>query len=127
MNDPNDIIAEISGNMSLVGYRDLRGVLALVAELDLNGMDDFNLGNMLKQQQEKTGRKPKTAARSLERVVEDIWKNGDKDVLRRIYHGRKLPSEMPKPKNLIIRIAYYEKGKMPTQKNTQEVSQDAEL
>lgn len=122
-----DIIAEISGNLSLVGYRDLRGVLAQVENLDLNGMDAFNLGNILKQQQEKTGRKPKTAARSLERVVEDIWENGDRDALRQIYHGRKLPSETPSPKNLIIRIAYYEKAQRSAQNGVQEASENAVL
>ena len=38
-------------------------------------MDEFNLGNLLRQRQEKTGRKPKTAARSLERAINDTILN----------------------------------------------------
>lgn len=117
MNTRIDIIAEISGKLSLVGYRDLRVIVTLAVGLDLSGMDDFHLGKLPKQQQAMTGRNPRTVAKALERVVDDIWKNGNKDALRRIYHRRRLPPFPPTPKNLIIRIVYYEKALIAAQRN----------
>lgn len=108
MEDNRDIIAEISADLGSAGCRDLRGVVALASEWDIDGMEHLRMGTVLDEFEKRTGRKPKTVSKSLARVTAAIWESGNKVVLRELYHGH-LPASRPTPKNLIIRLAYFER------------------
>ena len=47
MEDTRDIIAEIIGDISSIGYKDLRGVVALAAERDIDGVEYLQMGTIL--------------------------------------------------------------------------------
>ncbi len=108
MEDNRDIIAEIREDLSSVGCRDLRGVVALASNRDIDGMESLKMGVVLKEFEKQTGRKPRTVSKSLTRTTTRIWEFGNKAVLRELYFGS-LPSCRPSPKSFIIRLAYFER------------------
>ena len=108
MDESRDIIAEIGGNLGSVGCGDLRGVVALTLERDIEGLEYLKMETVLEEFEGRTGRKATTVSKSLGRVTTAIWESGNKDALREVYHGY-LPSCRPSPKSLIIRLAYYER------------------
>lgn len=108
MEDNRDIIAEIGADLGSAGCIDLRGVVALASEWDIDGMERLRMGTVLAEFEKRTGRKPKTVSKSLARITAAIWESGNKVVLKEIYNGYPPPSR-PTPKSFIIRLAYYER------------------
>lgn len=108
MEDKRDIIAEISGDLSSIGCGDLRGIVALASERDIDGMEHLHMGNLLDEFELRTGRKSKTVSKSLARITTSIWETGNKNALQELYHGYP-PSSRPSPKSFIIRLAYFER------------------
>ncbi len=108
MENSRDIIAEISSDLGSVGCKDLRGVVALILERDIDGVERLRMGTVLNEFEKQTGRKSRTVSKSLARITISIWEFGNKDALKEIYQGR-LPSLRPTPKSFIIRLAYFEK------------------
>lgn len=97
MEDNRDIIAEISVDLGSVGCIDLRGIVALAPEWDIEGIERFRMGTVLDEFEKRTGRKPKTVSKSLARITAAIWESGNKVVLKEIYHGY-LPASRPTPR-----------------------------
>ncbi len=108
MENSRDIIAEISSDLGSVGCKDLRGVVALVLEWDIDGVERLRMGTVLNEFEKQTGRKSRTVSKSLARITISILEFGNKDALKEIYQGR-LPFLRPTPKSFIIRLAYFEK------------------
>lgn len=108
MENKRDIIAEIVEDLSSVGCKDLRGIVALVSEREIDGGENLRMSTILDLFEKQTGRKPQTVFKSLARITDTIWESGNKAVLKELYHGR-LPSLRPTPKNFIVRIVYFEK------------------
>lgn len=108
MENNRDIIAEIIGDLGSAGCKDLRGVVALASEHDIDGVERLRMGTVLDEFERRTGRKSRTVSKSLARIMDSIWESGSKDVLREIYQGH-LPSPRPSPKSFIIRLVYFEK------------------
>lgn len=108
MKNDRDIIAEISSDLGSVGCKDLRGIVALASERDIDGVECLRMESVLDEFEKQTGRKARTVSKSLTRITASIWEFGNKEVLEEIYHGH-LPALRPTPKNFIIRLAYFEK------------------
>ena len=103
MENTQDLIFEIGGNVGAVGSSDLQGVVSLVMTSET---DALHLGKTLDSFEQQTGRKAKTVSRSLARTTTNIWETGNKKILRQVYSNH-LPVERPTPKNFIIRLAEY--------------------
>ena len=95
MEDTRDIIAEIIGDISSIGYKDLRGVVALAAERDIDGVEYLQMGTILGEYEKMTGRKAQTVSKSLGRITAIMWESGNRDVFRELYQGH-LPSTWPR-------------------------------
>ena len=108
MRNDRDIIAELSGDLGSVGYRDLRVAVALVSEWDINGVEQLKMGEIAQSVAMQTQRKAKTVSKSLARITIVIWESGDKGIWKELYNGH-LPAFRPTPKNFIIRLAYFER------------------
>ena len=108
MEDTRDIIAEIIGDISSIGYIDLRGVGAMAAEREIDGVEYLQMGTILGEYEKMTGRKAQTVSKSLGRITAIMWESGNRDVFRELYQGH-LPSTCPSPKSLVIRLAYFER------------------
>ena len=103
MENTQDLIFEIGGNVGAVGSSDLQGVVSLVMTSET---DALHLGKTLDSFEQQTGRKAKTVSRSLARTTTNIWETGNKKILRQVYSNH-LPADRPTPKNFIIRLAEY--------------------
>ena len=103
MEDTQDLIFEIEGNVGSVGSSDLLGVVSLVMT---GGTEALHLGKTSDSFEQQTGKKAKTVSRSLARTTTNIWETGNKKILRQVYSNH-LPVERPTPKNFIIRLAEY--------------------
>ena len=90
MEDTQDLIFEIEGNVGSVGSSDLLGVVSLVMT---GGTEALHLGKTSDSFEQQTGKKAKTVS-------------GNKKILRQVYINH-LPVERPTPKNFIIRLAEY--------------------
>lgn len=101
MEDTQDLIFEIEGNVGSVGSSDLLGVVSLVMT---GGTEALHLGKTSDSFEQQTGKKAKTVSRSLARTTTNIWETGNKKILRQVYSNH-LPVERPTPKNFIIRLA----------------------
>ena len=108
MEDNTDSLAEISGDLGSAGYKDLRGIVALASEHDIDGVERLRMGTVLDEFERRTGRNPRTVSKSLARMTASIWESGNTDALKEIYQGH-LPSIRPTPKSFIIRLVYFEK------------------
>ena len=100
MEDTQDLIFEIEGNVGSVGSSDLLGVVSLVMT---GGTEALHLGKTSDSFEQQTGKKAKTVSRSLARTTTNIWETGNKKILRQVYSNH-LPVERPTPKNFIIRL-----------------------
>ena len=103
MEDTQDLIFEIEGNVGSVGSSDLLGVVSLVMT---GGTEALHLGKTSDSFEQQTGKKAKTVSRSLARTTTNIWETGNKKILRQVYSNH-LPADRPTPKNFIIRLAEY--------------------
>lgn len=103
MEDTQDLIFEIEGNVGSVGSSDLLGVVSLVMT---GGTEALHLGKTSDSFEQQTGKKAKTVSRSLARTTTNIWETGNKKILRQVYSNH-LSVERPTPKNFIIQLAEY--------------------
>ena len=79
MEDTQDLIFEIEGNVGSVGSSDLLGVVSLVMT---GGTEALHLGKTSDSFEQQTGKKAKTVSRSLARTTTNIWETGNKNILR---------------------------------------------
>ena len=91
MEDTQDLIFEIEGNVGSVGSSDLLGVVSLVMT---GGTEALHLGKTSDSFEQQTGKKAKTVSRSLARTTTNIWETGNKKILRQVYSNH-LPVERP--------------------------------
>lgn len=82
MEDTQDLIFEIEGNVGSVGSSDLLGVVSLVMT---GGTEALHLGKTSDSFEQQTGKKAKTVSRSLARTTTNIWETGNKKILRQCY------------------------------------------
>ena len=82
MEDTQDLIFEIEGNVGSVGSSDLLGVVSLVMT---GGTEALHLGKTSDSFEQQTGKKAKTVSRSLARTTTNIWETGNKKILRQVY------------------------------------------
>ena len=75
MEDTQDLIFEIEGNVGSVGSSDLLGVVSLVMT---GGTEALHLGKTSDSFEQQTGKKAKTVSRSLARTTTNIWETGTK-------------------------------------------------
>ena len=101
----NDILEEvdrISGRQSSEGYYDLCCMVqAAVGRMPAS----FSLEELYPQVQESAGKTREALAKSTSRVTEDIWENGDREELCRVFH--RVLRYKPAPKELIRALAMF--------------------
>ena len=88
MENKQDLIFEIGGNVGTIGSSDLQGVVSLVMDSEI---DALHLGKTLDSFEQQTGRKAKTVSRSLARTTTNIWETGNKKILRQVYSNHLPP------------------------------------
>jgi len=81
MEDTQDLIFEIEGNVGSVGSSDLLGVVSLVMT---GGTEALHLGKTSDSFEQQTGKKAKTVSRSLARTTTNIWETGNKATIFRL-------------------------------------------
>ena len=96
MEDTQDLIFEIEGNVGSVGSSDLLGVVSLVMT---GGTEALHLGKTSDSFEQQTGKKAKTVSRSLARTKKQLTfgRLETKKILRQVYSNH-LPVERPTPK-----------------------------
>ena len=93
-------VGRISGRQSRECYHDL---CCLIREAIPCMPGTFSLEELYPLVQAETGRGRKVLAKSLSRVSEDVWENGDREELRQLLHH--MPRYKPAPKELIQALA----------------------
>ena len=86
MEDTQDLIFEIEGNVGSVGSSDLLGVVSLVMT---GGTEALHLGKTSDSFEQQTGKKAKTVSRSLARTTTNICNGVQRE------HNKKLNNGLP--------------------------------